>query len=147
MNSSYVLQFRDVQIDVLARVVTVAGEEVHLTRTEFDLLRALSDHPRLALGRTQLLTLVWGGSWRANYHALSVHISNLRKKIGDRTRIPPLIQTIHGFGYRFDAEAVRANGVQGVGLDGQLQHTVATAAGAAKAVSNSAGLRAGGLSG
>lgn len=97
-----VKQFRDVHVDVMARVVTVSGLEVHLTRTEFDLLMVFVEHQRRALSRAQILNLVWGESWFGDYHHISVHISNLRRKLGDGGRVHPMIQTVHGYGYRFD---------------------------------------------
>lgn len=97
-----VVQFRDLHIDALARVVTVSGVEVHLTRTEFDLLTMFVEHQRRALSRAQILRLVWGEAWYGDYHLISVHISNLRRKLGDGGRVHPMIQTVHGYGYRFD---------------------------------------------
>lgn len=94
--------FDDLLVDVEARAVAVAGQEVHLTRTEFDLLRLFIDHPRQALSRQRILGLVWGGAWFGDDHLVSVHVSNLRQKIAERRRPRRLISTIHGYGYRFD---------------------------------------------
>lgn len=96
-------RFDDLQVDVTARDTTLAGEQVHLTRTEFDLLCTFIQRPRQALSRSQILRLVWGGSWHGDDHLVSVHVSNLRRKIGDGKRKRPLIHTIHGYGYRFDS--------------------------------------------
>lgn len=109
-------QFDDVVIDVDARAVTVAGDDVHLTRTEFDLLMAFVRSPRQALSRTQIVSLIWGVAWYGDHHLVSVHVSNLRKKISDGKRKRPLIRTLHGFGYRFDGEAEhRASALAGAG--------------------------------
>lgn len=97
-----VREFGNVTVDVEARMVAVAGREVHLTRTEFDLFQVFIDHPRQALSRTELLSLVWGEGWFGDDHLVSVHIANLRRKLADGSRQPRLISTIHGYGYRFD---------------------------------------------
>ena len=97
-----VRHFDDFIVDVEARTVAVAGQDVHLTRTEFDLLRLFIDHPRQALSRQRILGLVWGDSWFGDDHLVSVHVSNLRQKIAERRRHRRLISTIHGYGYRFD---------------------------------------------
>ena len=97
-------------IDEIAREVRVDGVPVHLTRTEFDLLAVLARFPRRALSREQLISEVWGGSWFGDNHMITVHISNLRRKIGDGDRQPPLIRTLHGVGYRFDGDSHNGNG-------------------------------------
>lgn len=100
-------RFGDLEVDAAAREVKIDGEVVHLTRTEFELLRAFIDHPRLALTRDQIISLVWGGEWFGERHLVSVHICNLRRKIKDGQRPQPLIATLHGVGYRFDGRGPR----------------------------------------
>jgi DNA-binding response OmpR family regulator len=97
--------FGDLAVDQAARQVFLGGEPVHLTRTEFDLLSVFVNSPRRAFSREQLIELVWGGTWYGRNHMVNVHISNLRRKIGDSDRVPPLIHTLHGVGYRFDGQA------------------------------------------
>lgn len=96
--------FVDLQVDLGARQVLLSGRPVHLTRTEFDLLAVFVNSPRRAFSRAQLIEMVWGGNWFGETHMVSVHISNLRRKIGDAERVPPLIHTLHGVGYRFDGQ-------------------------------------------
>ena len=91
-----VRRFGALQIDPGAREVTVEGESIHLSRTEFDLLAALAAQPQLTLSRRQLLELVWGESWFGDDHVIDVHISNLRRKLGN----PGYVRTVRGFGYR-----------------------------------------------
>jgi DNA-binding response OmpR family regulator len=87
-------------LDTDAREVYVDGVEVELTPLEFDLLQTLAAMPRVVLTRTKLLELVWGPDWFGDDHVLDVHISSLRRKIGDDPQSPRFIQTVRGVGYR-----------------------------------------------
>jgi DNA-binding response OmpR family regulator len=87
-------------IDTDAREVYVDGVEVELTRLEFDLLETLSARPRVVFTRAKLLELVWGPDWFGDDHVVDVHISSLRRKIGDDPQAPRFIRTVRGVGYR-----------------------------------------------
>jgi DNA-binding response OmpR family regulator len=95
-------RFADLEIDPLAHTVRVAGEEVSLTRIEFDLLETLSSNRSMVFSRTLLRERVWGPDWYGDDHVVDVHIANLRKKI-DRTGQASHIRTVRGVGYRMDA--------------------------------------------
>jgi DNA-binding response OmpR family regulator len=95
--------FGALQIDTVAREVRVAGETVELTRTEFDLLEALSAHPRMAFSRHQLLERVWHGEWYGEDHVIDVHIGNIRRKLGDDPARPRYIRTVRGIGFRMES--------------------------------------------
>jgi DNA-binding response OmpR family regulator len=90
------------EIDVAAREVKVGGRVVELTRIEFDLLDALSEQPRLAFTRAQLLERVWGPNWFGDDHVVDVHVSKLRQKLGDDARAPRHVRTVRGVGYRLE---------------------------------------------
>ena len=90
----------ELEVDVLAREVRLAGAIVEVTRIEFDLLDALSASPRVAFSRERLLDLIWGGSWFGDPHVVDVHVANLRAKLGDDPRAPRYIRTVRGVGYR-----------------------------------------------
>lgn len=98
--------FGALTIDNAAREVTVDGNDVELTRIEFDLLATLCSRPRQVFSRTQLLELVWGPNWYGDTHVVDVHMSNLRRKLGDREREAPFILTVRGVGFRLSDEAV-----------------------------------------
>jgi len=98
--SSQVRKFGDLEVDADARTVRIAGQEVELTRIEFDLLDALTERPRMTYKRTVLLERVWGQNWFGDAHIVEVHMANLRAKIGDDPRRPRYIKTIRGIGYR-----------------------------------------------
>lgn len=93
-------RFGELEIDIGAREVRLAGNPLELSKTEFDLLDALSSEPKVSLSREQLLERVWGPNWFGDDHVIDVHISNLRQKLGDDPRHPRYLRTIRGFGYR-----------------------------------------------
>ncbi len=87
------------RVDLAARAVTRDGEEIHLTPTEFQLLRALVRNRGRLMTHRALLTEVWGPAWSEDTATLRTHVANLRRKIeppgGER-----LIRTDPGVGYR-----------------------------------------------
>lgn len=89
----------DLVLDPVARTVTVSGDSVELTRTEFDLLAALTARPRAAFTRRQLVEAVWGDDWYGDEHIVDVHIGHLRRKLGDDPTTPRFLRTIRGVGY------------------------------------------------
>ena len=98
-----VLAADDVEIDLFAHRVTRSGEEVHLTPTEFDLLRLLVRNRGRLLTHRMLLKEVWGPGFQDDTQVLRVHIANLRRKIEPESGKPRLIRTDPGVGYRFTA--------------------------------------------
>lgn len=91
------LTIDDVEVSLTERRVRVAGAEVHLTRTEFDLLVCLASRPRAVLPRERLLAAVWGWTDGAGSRTVDSHIKALRRKLGgDR------IRTVHGVGYAWE---------------------------------------------
>jgi len=78
--------FGALRIDPLARRVWLDGQEIELSRIEYDVLNALSENPRITLRRDQLLDRVWGNDWFGDDHVIDAHLSNLRRKLGDDAR-------------------------------------------------------------
>jgi DNA-binding response OmpR family regulator len=93
------LKMADVELNRISREVLVAGERVDLTGLEFDLLAALIQRPGRVVSRTALLEHAGRADTLVNERAVDVHISHLRKKIGDQDRPLRLIQTVRGVGY------------------------------------------------
>jgi two-component system KDP operon response regulator KdpE len=89
------------EIDFAARTLRRAGEEVHLTPTEFDLLRTLLRNRGRLLTHRGLLTEVWGPEYADDTPILRTHIANLRRKIEPADGRQSLIRTDPGIGYRF----------------------------------------------
>jgi two-component system KDP operon response regulator KdpE len=88
-------------VDLAAHAVWVDGEEVHLTPTEFSLLRVLVQNRGLLMTHRQLLTEVWGPQYADATPVLRTHIANLRGKLAPGERERRLIRTDSGIGYRF----------------------------------------------
>ena len=93
-----VLRVGEVEADPATRRVTTAGEPVHLTPTEFDLLTVLGRRPGVVFTREQLLAEVWGYRDGSGARTVDSHIRSLRQKLG-----PELIRTVHGVGYAVEA--------------------------------------------
>lgn len=85
------------EVDPVARRALVDGDEVELTRREFDLLVALLENPRRVLSRVQLLELAWETSYLSE-KTVDVHVSTLRRKLGGAADIV----AVRGVGYRLD---------------------------------------------
>jgi two-component system, OmpR family, KDP operon response regulator KdpE len=97
-------QIGDLVVDLARRRVTVRGEEISLTPTEYDLLRLLVQHAGKVLIHRQLLRQVWGTEYESGLHLLRVNISNLRRKLESDPTRPRYILTEPGVGYRLRSE-------------------------------------------
>ncbi|HTW11450.1 MAG TPA: response regulator transcription factor [Solirubrobacteraceae bacterium] len=95
-----VISAHGLELDMARHMVTVDGSEVHLTPTEFDLLRELARNRGRLLTHRELLLAVWGSGYGDDTQVLRAHMANLRRKIevSDGAR---LIKTESGVGYRF----------------------------------------------
>lgn len=93
-------RFGSLRIEVAAREVFIDDEPILLTRTEFDLLEALSARPGVVLSRRQLLETIRNEPWVGNDHLVDVHIGHLRRKLGDDAAQPRYLITVRGVGYR-----------------------------------------------
>ncbi len=90
----------DLQVDLTRRLVTVAGREIQLTPTEYELLHLLVVNAGRVLTHHQLLRQVWGIGYENEMHMLRVNISNLRRKLEPDPTRPRFIVTEPGVGYR-----------------------------------------------
>ena len=88
-------------IGAQARSVTLSGQDVPLSRTEFELLLTLARHPGIAFSRERLLERVWGPEFAGTERVVDVNIQVLRRKLGDDPEVPRFIDTVRGVGYRF----------------------------------------------
>lgn len=95
-----VIAVQYVSIDLARHLVTVDGQEVHLTPTEFDLLAVLATNVGKVMTHRSLLEKVWGGYAAENAQQLRVYINYLRRKLERDPRDPVLIVTEPGVGYR-----------------------------------------------
>ena len=90
------LKFGPLVIDQAAHTVEVGGQEVQLTRKEYDLLVLFAQRPGTVLSRADILEQVWHTTWVGKSRTVDVHVAVLRQKLG----IPELIRTVHGVGYQ-----------------------------------------------
>ncbi len=95
-----------ITVDLALRRVQREGEVVHLTPTEWALLRTFLLSPRKTLTHRQLFTAVWGNSEGDAQQYLRVYVGHLRRKIEDDPIRPRFLQTEPGVGYRFEPDAV-----------------------------------------
>ncbi len=99
-----VLLFDSLHVDLPKRLVTLGGDQVRLTPTEYGLLEALVTNPGKLLTHQWLLRKVWGQGYGTETTYLRTYIRSLRKKLGDDAQAPALIVTEPGVGYRWIAE-------------------------------------------
>ena len=100
-DQSHIMTFADVEIDLEARVVKRQGEELKLTRAEYNLLIFFLQNPGRALSRDIILNSVWGYESFPNTRTVDAHVVHLRQKLEPQPETPRYFVTIHGVGYRF----------------------------------------------
>ena len=90
----------EVSIDLARHLVTVRGEPVNLTRSEFQVLRLLADRPGQVFSRLEIMEELWQSEFSGDVRACDVHISNLRQKVEHDPQDPELVLTVRGIGYK-----------------------------------------------
>ena len=95
------LEFGALEVDLGRQLVTLDGERIHLTKTEYALLEALVTNPGKLLTHQWLLRRVWGPGYAQESHYLRVYVRAIRRKLGDAASAPRLILTEPGVGYRW----------------------------------------------
>lgn len=96
MTAGPALERGSIAIDPASRVVRRDDQQVHLTPTEFDLVRVLAEAGTAVLSREQMLAMVWGYRDGSGVRTVDSHVRSVRRKLGDDT-----IRTVHGVGYAF----------------------------------------------
>jgi two-component system response regulator RegX3 len=95
------IEIGGVRLDPDRREVTADGRAIELSRKEFELLRTLMTEAGSVITREALIEEVWDMNWFGSTKTLDVHVSGLRKKLGDDPRSPRYIHTVRGVGFRF----------------------------------------------
>jgi DNA-binding response OmpR family regulator len=95
------MEFADVEVDLTRRVVSRNGEELKLTRAEYNLLTYFLQNPDRALTRDTLLNTVWGYDSSPQTRTVDAHVVRLRQKLEQDSGNPRHFLTVHGVGYRF----------------------------------------------
>lgn len=96
-----VRRFGRLEIDEAAREARVDSRNVALKPREFDLLLELVAHEGIALTRGRLIERVWGTDFDGDERTIDVHVRRLRAKLEEEAGLPPALQTVRGYGYRF----------------------------------------------
>jgi two-component system alkaline phosphatase synthesis response regulator PhoP len=91
----------ELALDLRARRATLAGQPLDLSKLEYDLLGTFAQHPGLVWSRERLLERVWGHDFPSTARVVDVHVTGLRRKLGDDADAPRYIETVRGVGYRF----------------------------------------------
>jgi DNA-binding response OmpR family regulator len=99
------LEVNDVRVDPASRRAWLQGDEITLTSKEFELLRVLVREAGSVVTRDQLMREVWDVNWWGSTKTLDMHVSWLRRKLGDDAAHPRYISTVRGVGFRFETGA------------------------------------------
>ena len=94
----------DLEVDLEHRMVRVGGRQVHLSPTEYELLKAFVTHPNKVFTDRMLLQQVWGSEYGSEGHYLHVYMARLRKKLEQDPQNPRFLLTEPGVGYRLLTE-------------------------------------------
>jgi DNA-binding winged helix-turn-helix (wHTH) protein len=108
--SNFRAMFGDLVIDGSAWEARLNDTILGLTPTEFEVLMVLASRPRQVIAGDELVRLVWGDGWFGDDNNLAVHVSKLRRKLGESGQHPRFIHTVRGVGYRFDPGEDHASG-------------------------------------
>jgi two-component system, OmpR family, response regulator RegX3 len=95
------LEVGDLRLDPSRRSATLAKDELDLTRKEFELLELLMREAGSVITRERLIDEVWDVNWFGSTKTLDVHVSGLRRKLGDDPSSPRYLHTVRGVGFRF----------------------------------------------
>jgi DNA-binding response OmpR family regulator len=94
----------DLRVDPASRIATIDGKPLELSRKEFDVLALLAGEAGRVVTRERLLEEVWETTWFGSTKTLDVHVSGLRRKLGDDPAAPRYLHTVRGVGFRLAAE-------------------------------------------
>jgi two-component system, OmpR family, KDP operon response regulator KdpE len=107
--SDPVIRVGDIEVDLEHRRVTSAGHEMHLTPTEWDLMKLFVTSPDKVLTDRAILQAVWGSAYRSQAHSLHVYVARLRKKLEATGASRRHLLTEPGVGYRFTSEGIEVS--------------------------------------
>lgn len=96
------LIFDGIIVDIAHRLIFKNGNEIELTHIEFEMFLLLARHPGKVFTKEEIYDVVWNEPYERDYNVVMNHIRNIRKKIEDDPAKPLYIQTVWGYGYRFN---------------------------------------------
>ncbi|OXM83752.1 winged helix-turn-helix transcriptional regulator [Paenibacillus rigui] len=94
------VRLKDLYVDFKRMSVYLGSARIDVTKTEFDLLKALLDTRGSVLSRQELMDRVWGDQYFGGSNTVDVHVKSLRQKLKDNPKLPKYIETVRGVGYR-----------------------------------------------
>jgi two-component system, OmpR family, response regulator RegX3 len=97
------LRVGELEVDVARRTASLRGEPLELSRKEFDVLALLAEQQGRVVTRERLLEDVWDTTWQGSSKTIDVHVSGLRRKLGDDPSSPAYLRTVRGVGFRLTA--------------------------------------------
>jgi two-component system KDP operon response regulator KdpE len=109
-DESAAIRIGEIELDPALREVKRAGEPVHLTPKEFELLYFLMSHAGVSMAHGRILGAVWGPEYGGELEYLRTFVGQLRKKLGDEAASPRYLMTDAQVGYRFRAKEGAAGG-------------------------------------
>lgn len=95
-----ILEYKKLVLKPSSRIVTVDGQEISLTNSEYDILHVLMEQPEKVFSREALYEKVWKNGYYGEDNTVNVHVSNLRKKIAARDKEEEYIKTVWGIGFK-----------------------------------------------
>jgi DNA-binding response OmpR family regulator len=95
------IEIGELRLDPARREATKGGEVLDLSRKEFELLRLLMQNAGSVVTRERAFEDVWDTTWLGSTKTLDVHVSGLRRKLGDDSNEPRFLHTVRGVGFRF----------------------------------------------
>lgn len=98
------IRFKNLEIDIKSQKFYKNKIEIDLTPTEFSIIRTFMYNPGKAFSRDELLNAIWGQNYFGDVKTVDVHIRRLREKIEDNPSSPGYIETVWGFGYRWQED-------------------------------------------
>ena len=98
------LRMGGIEMDDKAKEVTLDGEKISLTRTEYDILKLLMDHPGEVFSPNQIYEKVWNDNPYGTENTVAVHIRHLREKIELNPQEPRFLKVVWGRGYKMEGE-------------------------------------------
>ncbi|GGE51835.1 DNA-binding response regulator [Pullulanibacillus camelliae] len=102
VNSKETIVHQGICVHIPSRTVTVNGEPIHLTHTEFEILTYLMRNQGIVITREQLIMKIWGYEFSGDERTVNTHMRNLRNKLEDQSK---WVRTIVGMGYKFEGKA------------------------------------------
>jgi two-component system, OmpR family, response regulator RegX3 len=106
------LEVGDLRLDPARRGATLGGDDLDLTRKEFELLELLMREAGSVITRERLIDEVWDVNWFGSTKTLDVHVSGLRRKLGDDPSSPRYLHTVRGVGFRFSGPEELRSGTE-----------------------------------